>query len=93
MQYRLLRALMMLFPTHVPSFSQGITPLKNAIESNRPDVIAFLRSVGAPECGHVETYARGLGEYRPCPCIVDAKTLLIFSCIVPLMFAPDLLFL
>jgi hypothetical protein len=61
MQYRLLRALMMLFPTHAPSCSRGISPLKNAIESNRPDVIAFLRSVGAPECGHVEAYASGLG--------------------------------
>ena len=49
MQYRLLRALMMLFPTHAPSCSRGISPLKNALESKRPDVIAFLRSIGAPE--------------------------------------------
>ena len=49
MQYLLLRALMMLFPTHTPPCSWSITPLKNAIESKRPDVIAFLRSVGAPE--------------------------------------------
>ena len=49
MQYRLLCALVMLFATHAPSCSRGNTPLKRAIDCNEPDVIAFLRSVGAPE--------------------------------------------
>ena len=54
MQYRLLRALMMLFATHAPPCSSsfdtcGKTPLKLAILSERHDVAAFLRSVGAPE--------------------------------------------
>ncbi len=49
MRYRLLRALMMLFATHAPSRSDGKTALKRAMETNAADVIAFLRSVGAPE--------------------------------------------
>ena len=61
MQYRLLCALVMLFVTHAPSCSRGNTPLTWVIEDDRPDmngrhkdtqhgdVIAFLRSVGAPE--------------------------------------------
>ena len=48
MRYRLLRELMMPFATHAPSCSDG-TALKNAMERNKADVIAFLRSVGAPE--------------------------------------------
>ncbi len=48
MRYRLLRALMMPFAPHAPSCSDG-TALKWAVKSNKADVIAFLRSVGAPE--------------------------------------------
>jgi ankyrin repeat protein len=47
--YRLLRALMMLFASHAPPCSLGNTPLKQAIFNNKPDVVVFLRSVGAPE--------------------------------------------
>jgi hypothetical protein len=39
---------MMLFATHAPPCSQGKTPLKVAIDCNNPDVVAFLRSDGAP---------------------------------------------
>ena len=49
MQFRLLRVLMMLFPTHADPCSCSITPLKNAIQCKRLDVTAFLRSIGAPE--------------------------------------------
>ena len=49
MRYRLLRELMMPFATHAPSCSGGKTALKNAMNKNKADVIAFLRSVGAPE--------------------------------------------
>ena len=49
MRYRLLRELMMPFTTHVPSCSDGRTALKNAMRENKADVIAFLRSIGAPE--------------------------------------------
>ena len=49
MRYRLLRELMMPFATHAPSCSDGRTALKNAMERYKADVIAFLRSVGAPE--------------------------------------------
>ena len=49
MRYRVLRALMMLFATHAPPCSMGNTPLKRAIDCGKPDVIALLRSVGAPE--------------------------------------------
>ena len=49
MRYRLLRELMMPFATHAPSCSGGKTALKNAMSNNKADVIAFLRSVGAPE--------------------------------------------
>jgi hypothetical protein len=50
MQYRLLCALMMIFASHAPRCSHGHTPLKIAITNGRMyDVIAFLRSVGAPE--------------------------------------------
>jgi hypothetical protein len=50
MQCRLLCALMMLFATHAPPCSTGnSTPLKWAIAYNKHDVVAFLRSVGAPE--------------------------------------------
>ena len=49
MRYRLLRELMMPFATHAPSCSDGSTALKNAMYRNEADVIAFLRSVGAPE--------------------------------------------
>ena len=49
MRYCLLCALMMLFATHAPPCSNGMTPLKRAIDKYNPDVVAFLRSVGAPE--------------------------------------------
>ena len=49
MRYRLLRELMMPFATHAPSCSGGKTALKWAMNMNQADVIAFLRSVGAPE--------------------------------------------
>ena len=49
MRYRLLRELMMPFATHAPSCSGGKTALKWAMNKNKADVIAFLRSVGAPE--------------------------------------------
>ena len=50
MQYRLLFALMMIFASHAPRCSRGHTALKVAITHGRMyDVIAFLRSVGAPE--------------------------------------------
>ena len=49
MQCRLLRALMMPFATHAPPCSNDWTPLERAINYNKPDVVAFLRSVGAPE--------------------------------------------
>ena len=49
MRYRLLRELMMPFATHAPSCSRGKTALKYAMRENKADVIAFLRSVGAPE--------------------------------------------
>jgi hypothetical protein len=45
----LLRALLMLFATHAPPCSWGDTPLKQAIYNSQRDVVAFLRSVGAPE--------------------------------------------
>ena len=48
MRYRLLRELMMPFATHAPSCSGG-TALNWAMDRNKADVIAFLRSVGAPE--------------------------------------------
>ena len=49
MQYRLLCAFM-IFASHAPRCSHGHTPLKIAITNGRMyDVIAFLRSVGAPE--------------------------------------------
>jgi hypothetical protein len=34
---------------HPPACSIGKTPLKLAIDQNKPDVIAFLRIVGAQE--------------------------------------------
>jgi hypothetical protein len=36
-------------PTHVLRCSFGDTPLKMAIDKNKSDVAAFLRSFGAPE--------------------------------------------
>ena len=49
MRYRLLRELMMPFATHAPCCSDGKTALKWAMNKNKAGVIAFLRSVGAPE--------------------------------------------
>jgi hypothetical protein len=49
MRCRLLRALMMLFATQATRCSGGKTPLKLAIYYKRSDVVALLRSVGAPE--------------------------------------------
>ncbi len=40
---------MMLFATHAPPCRYGSTPLKEAMTYNKADVIALLRSVGAPE--------------------------------------------
>ncbi len=49
MRYRVLRALKMLFATHAPPCRDGSTPLNEAMTYNKADVIALLRSVGAPE--------------------------------------------
>ena len=35
--------------THPPRCRTGHTPLKDAIARNETDVVAFLRSIGAPE--------------------------------------------
>ena len=62
------------------------TPLHFAADDGHVEVAQLLLSCNAA----VDARDK---QYRPCPCIVDAKTLLIFSCIVPLMFASDFLFL
>jgi hypothetical protein len=49
MRYRLLRALVMMFATHAPPCRNGMTALRRAIDKYNPDVVAFLRSVGALE--------------------------------------------
>jgi hypothetical protein len=65
MQYRVLRALMMLFATHAPPCSDtGDSLLKRAIDLNAPDVIAFLRSVGAPEPGLLWVLSRKYSRAR-----------------------------
>ncbi len=37
------------FESQPPAFSNGKTPLKWAIDGNKSDVVAYLRSIGAPE--------------------------------------------
>ena len=49
MRYLLLRALIIIFAAHAPFCSKGTSALRFAIDQDQPDVIAFLRSVGAPE--------------------------------------------
>ncbi len=49
MRYRVLRALVMPFASHALSCSDGETALKWAMNENKADVVAFLRSVGAPK--------------------------------------------
>jgi hypothetical protein len=39
----------LLIATHPPACSDGETPLKFAIDENKPDVVALLRSVGASQ--------------------------------------------
>jgi hypothetical protein len=46
---RLLSAALLRSQTHTLRCSSGRTPLKLAIDYNKSDVIAYLRSVGAPE--------------------------------------------
>ena len=48
-QCRLLFALIIVFVTHAPPCRGGRTALNLAIDHEKPNVIAFLRSVGAPE--------------------------------------------
>jgi hypothetical protein len=49
MRYRVLRVLVMLFATHALRCRNGNTPLDWAIDLNKPELVAFLRSVGAPQ--------------------------------------------
>ncbi len=62
------------------------TPLHQAAQNGRVDVVQLLLSCNAA------VDARGNG-YRPYHCIVDENTWLISCCVVPLIFAPDFLFL
>jgi hypothetical protein len=39
------------FESQPPNCSDGTTPLKYAIDSGKSDVVAYLRSIGAPEEG------------------------------------------
>jgi hypothetical protein len=41
--------IILLLATHSPICSDGMTPLKRAIDMNKLDVVALLRSVGAAE--------------------------------------------
>ncbi len=43
----ILRCFILMIATHPPTCSDGMTPLKLAIDENKPDVVALLRSVGA----------------------------------------------
>jgi hypothetical protein len=45
----ILRCIILMFATHPPACSYGKTPLKYAIDRNKHDVVALLRSVGAAE--------------------------------------------
>jgi hypothetical protein len=41
--------IILMIATHPPACSDGDTPLKSAIDGNKPDVVALLRSVGASQ--------------------------------------------
>jgi hypothetical protein len=43
----ILCCIIIMIATHPHAFSRGGTPLKWAINENKPDVVALLRSVGA----------------------------------------------
>ena len=45
----ILFCIILMLSTHPPACSDGETPLKLAIDSNKPDVVALLRSVGASQ--------------------------------------------
>ena len=45
----ILCCIILMIATHPPACSVGETPLKMAIDRNKPDVVALLRSVGASE--------------------------------------------
>ncbi len=62
------------------------TALHSAASNGRVDVVQLLLSCNAAVDAKDE-------QYRPYHCIVDENTSLIFYCIVPLIFAPDFLFL
>ena len=62
------------------------TPLHYAASIGRVEVAQLLLSCNAA----VDARTSG---YRPYRCIADENTFLIFCCIVPLIFAPDTLFL
>ena len=87
MQYRLLRALMMLFATHAPPCSSsfdtcGKTPLDYAAMQGHEAVVQLLLSCNAA----VDARASLYGSYSD-HCIVDENTQLISCCAVPLIFA------
>jgi hypothetical protein len=44
-----LLCIILMLLTHPPACSRGDTPLKLAIDENKPDVVALLRSVGASQ--------------------------------------------
>ena len=45
----ILCCIILMIATHPPACSDGSTPLKLAIDENKPDVVALLRSVGASQ--------------------------------------------
>jgi hypothetical protein len=67
------------------SFSDK-TPLHYAALDGRVEVAQLLLSCNAAVDARDQVY-------RPYLCIADENTFLIFCCIVPLIFAPDTLFL
>jgi hypothetical protein len=67
------------------SFSDW-TPLHYAALDGHVEVVQLLLSCNAA----IDTKDSG---YRPYRCVVDEITLPVFCCIVPLVFAPDTLFL
>jgi hypothetical protein len=48
----ILCCIILVIATYPPACSNGNTPLKFAIDWNKPDVVALLRSVGAQEWSH-----------------------------------------
>ena len=46
---QILFCIILMLSTHPPACSDGYTPLKFAIDQNKPDVVALLRSVGASQ--------------------------------------------